>query len=250
MSEPYGGEAQLDGSLVVAGGTDAERVAELHEIVRLIHAAGLQAGIHATGDAATESAVDAIIAAQADGHLGRHYIIHGAFRSNDSLARLAAHQVGYSTNPSIRAAAGDLIKRLLGEERFGRHQPLQSALRAGVKLNIASDSPVTGTDWRRTVAAAVTRDTVHTPGRPDDPERITALQALAAMTALPAWQDHAEDAKGRIAPGMAADLCVLDGTWPAAGSIDELAERQVAWTIAGGGVVHEPDRAIAGLGRA
>ncbi|MCG2621376.1 amidohydrolase [Arthrobacter sp. I2-34] len=247
MSEPYGGECN-HGSLVVAGASDAERVAELHEIIRLIHGAGLQAGIHATGDAATESAVDAIIAAQADGPAGRHYIIHGAFRSNESLARLAANQIGYSTNPAIRAAAGDLLKRLLGEERYGRHQPLLSALRAGVKLNIASDSPVTDTDWRRTVAAAVTRDTVHEPGRPDDPERISTTQALLAMTALPAWQDHAETFKGRLVPGMAADLCVLDGAWPDT-DIDELAERKVAWTIAAGSIVHEPGWAAAGRGR-
>lgn len=248
MSEPYGGECN-HGSLVVAGSTDAERVTELHEIVRLVHDAGLQAGIHATGDAATESAVDAIIAAQRNGRIGRHYIIHGAFRSNASLGRLARHEIGYSTNPAIRAAAGDLMKHLLGEERYGRHQPLQSALRAGVKLNIASDSPVTDTDWRGTVAAAVTRDTVHAPGSPEDPERITSSQALLAMTALPAWQDHAEDAKGSLAPGMAADLCVLDGPWPSAETIDELAERRVAWTIAAGSIVHEPSWVAAGLAR-
>ncbi|NKX54255.1 amidohydrolase [Arthrobacter mobilis] len=248
MTEPYG-EQCSHGSMVVAGSTDAGRTAELNEIVRLVHAAGLQAGIHATGDAATEAAVDAIIAAQAtDGRRGRHYIIHGAFSSNDSLHRLAAHDVGYSTNPAIRAAAGDLIRRLLGPERYDRHQPLNSALKAGVKLNIASDSPVTDTDWRRTVAAAVTRATVHSPGRPDDPERITSLQALQAMTSLPAWQDHAEAFKGQLAPGMAADICVLDGAWPAA-DIDELAERQVAWTIAAGSVVHEPGWVSAGLDR-
>ena len=244
MSEPYG-EQCSHGSMVVAGSTEADRTAELNEIVRLVHAAGLQAGIHATGDAATEAAVDSIIAAQsADGRQSRHYIIHGAFSSNESLHRLAAHQIGYSTNPAIRAAAGDLMKRLLGPERYDRHQPLSSALKAGVKLNIASDSPVTDTDWRRTVAAAVTRATVHSPGRHDDPERITPLQALQAMTSLPAWQDHAESFKGQLAPGMTADICLLDGAWPA--DIDELAEHQAAWTIAAGSVVHEPGWISAG----
>lgn len=248
MSEPYGEECS-HGSLVVAGGSDDERIAELNEIVRLIHAAGLQAGIHATGDAATEAAVDAIIAAQAeDGRDARHYIIHGAFRSNESLPKLAAHRIGYSTNPSIRAAGGDMIRRLLGEERFGRHQPLGSAFRSGVQLNIASDSPVTDTDWRATMAAAVSRATVHSPGRPDDPEGITTGQALLAMTSLPAWQDHAEHYKGRLLPGMAADICVLDGPWPE--NADELAERRTAWTVAGGDVVHEPGRLTAGLNQA
>lgn len=238
MSEPYG-EQCSHGSMVVAGANDQERIAELNEIVRLIHDAGLQAGIHATGDAASEAAVDAIIAAQrADGRDARHYIIHGAFRSNESLPRLAAHGVGYSTNPSIRAAGGDVVKRIMGEERFARHQPLGSAFRAGVHLNIASDSPVTDTDWRKTMTAAMTRATVHSEGPPNDPEGITSGQALLAMTSLPAWQDHADHYKGRLLPGMVADLCVLDAAWPA--DAVELAERRVLWTLAGGRVVHDP----------
>lgn len=238
MSEPYG-EQCSHGSMVVAGATDRERVAELNEIVRLIHGAGLQAGIHATGDAASEAAVDAIIAAQkSHGRDARHYIIHGAFRSNESLPRLAEHNVGYSTNPAIRAAGGDVIKRLMGEERFARHQPLGSAFRAGVKLNIASDSPVTDTDWRKTMTAAMTRATVHSAGVPNDPESITAGQALLAMTSLPAWQDRAEHYKGRLQPGFVADICVLDGPWPV--NAEELAERRVTWTLAGGRVVRDP----------
>ncbi|WP_275092530.1 amidohydrolase [Sinomonas gamaensis] len=52
MTEPYGDHCTR-GSLVVVGRSEAERVEELARILELIDAAGLQAGIHATGDAAT-----------------------------------------------------------------------------------------------------------------------------------------------------------------------------------------------------
>ncbi|MGA7203237.1 MAG: amidohydrolase [Specibacter sp.] len=239
MSEPYGAEC-THGHLVVVGATDEERVAELGRILKIIDDAGLQAGIHATGDAATETAIELL------GGLGparaadpRHYIIHGAFSSNATLDTMAAAGIGYSTNPAIRATAGDLMRDVMGDERFARHQPLHSALSAGVHMNLASDSPVTSTDWRRTVIAAVRRSTPARPGLENDPERITSLDALAAMTSLPAWQDHAETYKGTLLPGMVADLCVLDGPWPDDHRIEELLQRQVVLTIAGGRVVHE-----------
>ncbi|AMM34489.1 amidohydrolase [Sinomonas atrocyanea] len=232
MAEPYGDHCTR-GSLVIAGATEQDRVEELRHILRLVDRAGLQAGIHATGDAATEAAADALAAATDPGR--RHYIIHGAFSTPETtLARMAQHGIGYSTNPLIRHGAGDAMRRLLGEERFARHQPLRTAATAGVPFTLASDAPVASTDWRETIVAAVRRGTRTSPGIPGDPEGISGLEALAAMTADAAWQDHAEQFKGTIAPGMAADLCVLAGQWPDDDRIEELLETDVALTIADG----------------
>ncbi|MGN6405579.1 amidohydrolase [Sinomonas sp.] len=237
MTEPYGDHCTR-GSLVVVGRSEKERVEELGRILELIDAAGLQAGIHATGDAATETAVDALIS-RATPALNRHYIIHGAFSSDETLARMARHGVGYSTNPLIRHGAGDAMRRLLGDARFTRHQPLHSASEAGIKFSLASDAPVASTDWRETIVAAVRRGTRTTTGAADDPERIGGRRALAAMTADAAWQDRAEKAKGRIIPGMAADLCVLSTPWPDDDRIEDLLEADVTLTLAAGRTVHE-----------
>ncbi|WP_415855925.1 amidohydrolase [Sinomonas sp. G460-2] len=236
MAEPYGDQCTR-GSLVVVGRTEDERVEELASILRLIDAAGLQAGIHATGDAATETAVDALAKWTDPGR--RHYIIHGAFDRPETLARMARHGIGYSTNPLIRHGAGDAMRHLLGEERFSRHQPLHSAAEAGIRFSLASDAPVASTDWRETVVAAVRRGTRTTSGVPDDPERIGGRRALAAMTADAAWQDHADDLKGRLIPGMAADLCMLSRPWPQDAAIEELLEAEIVLTLAGGRPVHE-----------
>ncbi|GHD05955.1 amidohydrolase [Zhihengliuella salsuginis] len=224
------------GHLVIAGATDAERVEELNGIIAAIHGAGLQAGVHATGDAATAAVVDAIAAATAAAPRdARHYVIHGAFADDDALRRLGEHRVGYSTNPAIRSAAGRLMLGVLGGERFARHQPLTSALAAGIPANIASDAPVTSPDWRHSVVAAATRDTTAGPGGDDD-ERLALRTALALMTGTPAWQDHAERHKGRVAAGQLADLCVLAGPLP--GDPRELLENPTALTVAGGRIVH------------
>lgn len=237
MSEPYGA-ACSHGSLVIRGKDDAEKVAELNRILALIDDAGLQAGVHATGDAATAAAVDAL-AGRADAVRNRHYIIHGSFSGHETLKKMAAHGIGYSTNPLIRAEAGDAMRRVLGEERFAQHQPLRSALEAGVQFNLASDAPVTSTDWRRTVVAAVRRATRTRPGSPSDPERLTGLEALAAMTVQPAWQDRAEHFKGALTPGKAADLCLLSQPWPEDREIESLLDNAAALTLSGGRVVHD-----------
>jgi predicted amidohydrolase YtcJ len=244
MSEPYG-KACTHGRLVIQGADDAQRVAELNKILGLINDAGMQAGVHATGDAATTAAVEAIVAvSDSPGQGGskagnRHYIIHGAFSDTETLATMSSHDIGYSTNPLIREEAGDMMRQVLGEDRFSRHQPLRSALDAGVHFNLASDAPVTSPDWRRTVAAAVRRATRSTPGNSGDPERITGRQALAAMTIDAAWQDHAEHFKGALIPGMAADLCLLSNPWPDDGEIEKLLDAEVRLTLSGGRVVHQ-----------
>lgn len=237
MSEPYGG-ACSHGSLVIKGLNDADKVAELNRIIALIDDAGLQAGIHATGDAATEAAVNAL-ASRNDSSRNRHYIIHGSFAGTGTLRKMAAHGIGYSTNPLIRVEAGDAMRRLLGEKRFADHQPLRSALQAGVHFNIASDAPVTSTDWRRTVIAAVRRSTRTNPGLPNDPQRLGGLEALAAMTVQPAWQDRAEHYKGALIPGMKADLCLLSDPWPDDRDIENVLHNTAVLTLSGGRVVHD-----------
>lgn len=228
------------GHMVIAGNDEAERTAELHAIVAAIHAAGLQAGIHATGDASTAAVVEAIAAAQSGtGVRGRHYVIHGAFADRHQLESLARNSVGYSTNPAIRAEAGALMLRVLGASRFAEQQPLASALRAGVSSTIASDAPVTPFDWRHSIVAAVTRNTSAGPGM-EDPERLTLAQALSLMTQAPAWQDGAELHKGSVAPGQLADLCVLAGPLPR--DARDLHGLPTATTIAGGRVVFHAER--------
>jgi predicted amidohydrolase YtcJ len=231
VHEPYAGGGR--GSLVLAGATDDERVAQLREAVRVAHAAGRQVQVHATGDAAVDATVAALVdAGQAHPRDdARHVVIHGVLTGRATLAAMAAHGIALNAQPTIARRVGDGLFALLGEERASRQSPLRDAADAGVPVALSTDIPILPEpDWRATVADAVERRT--DGGRVVD-QRLTLDEALAGVTAAGAWQDHAETWKGALGPGLVADLCVLDGDLRAA-STDELRAMDVAATFLAG----------------
>ncbi len=206
LSEPY--DDCTHGHMTVAGNTDAERVAELHAIVRAGATRGWQVGTHATGDATITAFIDSVTALTSGQHL-RHYVIHGDLVQRADLPRLHALGMAVNTQPGIRWAVASAASQFLGRERNLGKQPLRSMIDAGVLLALSTDAPVIDPDWRRTLVSAVTRNLRDEPEY-TDAEAITVDQALGAMTSAGAWQCHEEGWRGRIAPGMAADLAILD----------------------------------------
>jgi predicted amidohydrolase YtcJ len=68
-------------------------------------------------------------------------------------------------------------------------------------------------------------------------QRVTVEEALAASTVAPAWQTGDERRRGRLLPGYAADLVVLDRD-PFAVVVEELPEVQVVATMCAGRWTH------------
>ncbi|MCF2525828.1 amidohydrolase [Yinghuangia soli] len=236
MHEEYIGGGH--GCLCLHGHTDAQRVGELNTIVRHAHAAGYQLGVHVTGD----QGIDAVVDAFAEAHAAhprtdeRHYVIHGDFVSPASLAKLAEHGWSVNMNPAIKWTISDLMDGIVGTERSAYQWPVRSAVEAGIPVTASSDAPITYPNWRQGVAAMMLRESKAT-GRPSGPEQCVDLAtALRAYTVNAARQDFAEDWKGALTPGMAADLCVLGGDLVAADPHD-IPDLPVELTVFDGRIV-------------
>ena len=64
-------------------------------------------------------------------------------------------------------------------------------------------------------------------------QAVTVEEALLATCVAPAWLEHAEEHRGRLRPGMLADLVVLDRD-PLTCAPEELPELSVVATMVGG----------------
>jgi predicted amidohydrolase YtcJ len=222
------------GHMVVVGDTDADKVEELREIIRTVDGAGLQTAIHCIGDEAVEVVIDSL-AELAPNSPNRPYLIHATELYPHGWETMAANGIGATFNPVIIST----FATHLPADRVHRTEPIGSTLRAGVLPGITSDAPVVPPDWRPAVVYAVTRRHCWVGEVPaEDHEGITSLDALALLTRGAAIRDHAESWRGTLAVGQAADLAVLDGTWPDDDAVDGLLDRAVLLTMVGGTVVH------------
>jgi predicted amidohydrolase YtcJ len=221
----------LDGSGVEI--TSAQRLAE---IVREAAAAGWPVGVHAIGDAANRAALDAFEAtADAWRPLGlRQRIEHAQLLDPAELPRFAAIGVAASVQFSHAPSDRDLADRVW-EGHEGAYA-YRSLLDAGARLANGSDAPVEELDPLKGIAAAVLRSLDGRPAwRPE--QALTVEAALRATCVEPAWLARDERVRGTLAPGMLADLVVLDRdpvTCPAA----ELPQLEVLATMLGGQITH------------
>ncbi|MHB8867853.1 MAG: amidohydrolase [Thermoleophilia bacterium] len=237
MWEPYLGGGH--GVLSLPGDGEADQAAHLIELIGLVHRAGYQAVVHATGDRATDLAVDGFARAMAEDPRPdpRHYVVHGEFIRSATARRMAALGVGVSMQPAIQPLIADIEPMIVGPERAAYEWPFRTVVEAGVNLTSSSDMPVTGPRWQAGVEAMVLRTALS--GRVSGPEeRIGLFDALRSYTVNGAWQDQMESVKGTLEPGKLADLCVLVGDIV---EVDphEIHGMDVLMTIVGGRIVHD-----------
>jgi len=97
---------------------------------------------------------------------------------------------------------------VLGRQRAERISPAQSAIARKMRFTLHNDAPVVPPDALRLVWCAVNRQTRSGAvlGRA---QRITAIQALRAITLDAAYQNFEEATKGSIETGKRADLVIL-----------------------------------------
>lgn len=200
------------------------------------HRAGLQVCVHAIGDEANRRCVDlyARLLAEHPRRDCRHRIEHASLLEPALVRRIAALGLAVSTQPLFVHSERAWLSRRLGPERARHAYPLRSLLDAGVRVGGASDAPVESTDVLHAIQCCVTREGFETS------QAITPEEAVALFTRDAAWIQHEEAEKGRIAPGLRADLVVLSGH-PADVPPDRIAGLRVLRTVLSGCDVHRSD---------
>jgi len=216
---------------------------ELTEMVREFDARGFQVCIHAQGDRAIETVLDAYAAVTAAGNPLRHRIEHGGSLYAPLAARAAELGIVVATQPGFLSLLGDGFAEAFGA-RGDELYAFASWRRAGLTVAGSSDAPVITADPRVGMRDAVLRRTG--AGRLLGPgEQLTAGDALAMYTTQAAFAARREDEIGSLEPGQLADFAVLDGN-PLSVEPERIPDIQVVATVMDGTPVYQSDSIFPG----
>ncbi len=207
--------------------------------------AGWQVHVHAIGDRAVRSALDAFEHARRRGgpRDNRHTITHlelvhpRDFRRFRRLGVLASMQLHWAGRDSYTV---DALRPYIGD-RWRWVYPAGSLARAGARLCGGSDWPVDPLLPFRQIEIAVNRtaDEVY-EGYPKPlwrQEGLSLRRSLAMHTRNSAFQLHQEKLTGRVREGLAADLIVLDRDILNV-PLKRVSKTKVDLTMVGGRIVH------------
>ncbi|MES2847217.1 MAG: amidohydrolase [Pseudomonadota bacterium] len=206
---------------------------------------GLQIAVHAIGDGAVRTTINGYDAAlQANGRRdSRHRIEHIELIDPADVPRLGALGITASVQPPHPPGVMDFpfaptMGAIIPKSRWQDAYLWKTLADHGAPVAFASDWPVTDVSVMRGIQAALTRQPYD--GAAD--ERLSLIDTLHAYTAGGAWAAHMDGLAGRIIPGMAADLVLIDGDIELIAPSD-LGQTGIALTICGGRITHDAQSA-------
>lgn len=130
---------------------------------------------------------------------------HFGWQTSEDMQRAAAMDVKISTQPAftyLRGGPESIYRSRLGEEREKSGYSLRRMLDAGLCIGGGSDSDITPLDALLGIHAAV---------NPPYPENaVTPYEAVRMYTSDGAKSGWEDDYKGKLIPGMQADMVILD----------------------------------------
>jgi hypothetical protein len=174
-------------------------------------ARGFRIAIHAIGNAGIEEAL-AAFEAVARAHPSqdpRFRLEHASLVAPAQIARMRALGVVGVVQPGFLHHMGESVENVPFEG--ATWMCFRSLAEGGVPLAASSDDPCAFHEPLLTSARGTTRITGS--GRVFDAEQsLPYLEWLRAYTAGAAWAGGQERERGRLAPGLAADLVVLEGS--------------------------------------
>ncbi|MGL4240891.1 MAG: amidohydrolase family protein, partial [Beijerinckiaceae bacterium] len=133
---------------------------------------------------------------------------------------------------------GDLYVSVCGEERAHASYPMRTWIDMGFKPSASTDSPVCDANPFPNIYTMLTRKTSRGTVIGND-QRISIEEALQAYTEFGAYANKAEHHRGRLTPGMAADIAVFSRDMLTAAPEDIRDDTTCDLTLLGGTPVHD-----------
>ncbi|RYE32951.1 MAG: amidohydrolase [Hyphomicrobiales bacterium] len=233
MTEPYLGEDKTTGVWMWED-------AELERMVLDAHKKGYQLACHAIGDAAIEQLITAYekaLAAYPDPDR-RHRIEHCGFSTPEQHERMVKAGIYPCPQQVFIHDFGDAYVKVLGPERALPSYPFRTWFDLGLKPATGSDAPVCDPNPFPNFHTMLTRETWKGTVM-DAAQRVSIEEALQAYTEFGAFSQKQEAVKGRLAPGLLADVAVFSRDLLSAEPVDILKDTRCDLTILGGEVVYE-----------
>ncbi len=236
MIEPYSDDPNSTGLNV----TSMARIKEISEIGLRD---GFQIAVHAIGDRANRETLDVYQAVfQEQGVRGdtlRWRIEHSQHLNPTDIPRFS--QMGIIASMQAIHACSDApyVVPRLGEQRAQEGAYVWKTLwEDGTVVTNGTDVPVENIDPFASYHCTVTREMVGSKDVFYPDQALTREQALQTYTTNGAYAAFEEGEKGRLAPGMLADLVVLSRditTVPA----EEILGTEALYTVVGGEIVYQ-----------
>jgi len=183
----------------------------INEMVKSVYDAGLPLNVHCNGDAAVDNFLRAHELALGDRKAGDHRtsIIHCQFVREDQLDKIAEWKLIPSFYTEHTFFFGSTHIRNRGKEQTSFLSPLKAALDRKITFANHTDFNVAPIDQMFVVWTAVNR--VSREGEVIGPDqRVSAYEALKAITCNVAYWYREETRKGTLEAGKLADLVILD----------------------------------------
>lgn len=230
LLEPYSDDPSTTGLYIYSE-------EEFKGLLAKAHALGNQVGAHCIGDGAAKLFIDAVAEAQAKHPRpdARHRMIHCQILNEGLMDRMVTEGIVGDIQPVFLKSDGYWFSDRVGAERTRTSYAWRTMLEKGIPLCGGSDCPIEPLNIWYGIYCAVTRQDLngHPVGAWQPEQKLTVAEALEMYTTGASYSTFEEHFKGTLAPGMAADLIVVDRN-PFTCDPSGLKDVKVLLTVVGG----------------
>ncbi len=215
---------------------------DLVEVANFAVRRGWRIGIHAIGDRAVRTVLDAyeqVITDNPGLKPGTLVIEHAFLADATQRARAIRLGVGITVQQPLLYAQGAQLLAGWGKERTEQILPIRAWVEEGAQVSAGSDSPPSAFDPLLSVWGMVTRRTkqVGIQGSEYAIDQYAAIELYTVGSAQLHWESQR---RGTIQPRRLADLAAYR-TDPISCPVDQLLSLRPIFTMVGGRAVYDPE---------